>query len=177
MIILYVLIIAITLLILLSSLRFNIYNEEETNYIRIKFLMFTLYIKNDRLINIIRNFNLDNTNLKEQINNYKKISPVLKKIIRKIVVTNISINKYIYKYDQTYQIITLFIVSSYFKSYITNNLKLLKEYNYHIKYSEYRNDFDFNIDLKISIIDLILSVCSGFFVGFKNKNRSLVNGS
>ena len=144
---------------------------------QIKLLIFTLYLENNRIIDIIRNFNLSNTNLKQQINNYKKMSTFMGKIIGKTVITNASINKYIYKYDQTYQIVTLYILSSYFKSYISNNTKLLKKYNCQIIYSDARNDIDFNFDLKISIIDLILAVCSGLFVIVKNKNRRFVNGS
>lgn len=177
MIILYVLIIAISLLILLSSIRISIYNIDEINYIRVKLLIFALYLENSRFIDIIRNFSITDTNFREQYKKFKKISPVATKIIEKTVVLNASINKYVYKYDQTYQIVTLYILSSYFKSYLISNMKIVKEYNCQIKYSEFRNDIDFNFDLKISIIDLILSVCSGLAVVLKNKNRRLVNGS
>lgn len=170
-------IIAIFLLITLSSIRINIYNIDDINYIKVKFLIFTLYLENNRIIDIIRNFSITDTNFKEQYKKLKKMGPFATEIIGKTVVENVSINKYFYKYDKTYQIVTLYILSSYFKSYIVSNMKLLKEYNYNIKYSEFRNDLDFNFDLKISIIDLVFAVCSGLVTIIKNKNRSLVNGS
>lgn len=168
---------AIFLLIILSSIRISIYNIDDINYVKVKFLIFTLYLENNRIIDIIKNFSITDTNFREQYKKLKNMGPLATEIIGKTVAENVAINKYFYKYDQTYQIVTLYILSSYFKSYIVSNMKLLKKYNYHINYSEFRNDIDFKIDLKISIIDLVFAVGSGLLKVLKNKNRSLVNGS
>lgn len=176
-IILYVLLLASSLLILLSSIRINIYNLDKTNYIMIKFLIFTLYLENNRIIDIIRSFDIKNKNFKDQLNKIKKLNPIAKKVLGKMVFSNVYINKYVYKFNQTYEVITLYILSSYLKSYIVSNAKLLNHYNYKIMYGKDRNDFDFTFDLKISIIDLILAVIVGFYDIFKNKNRRFANGS
>lgn len=178
MIVLYLLICGTILLILFSNIRISIYNIENTNYIRVKFLIFTLYINDDRIINIIRSFGIgDNANIRKTYKNYKNISPLAKSIMQKIIVNEAFILKFVSSYTQTYKMITLYVLSSYFKSYLTSNMRKLENYKYDLVYSKTRDDIDFSFKFKISIINVVFSVLTNLECVFKNKKRSLVNGS
>ena len=175
MIVLYFFVITLFVYILLSNIKISLYNIEKTNYINVKILFFTTYIVNDSLLESIKDFSLNkNSKFQQRFAKYKKHASLFKDVIRKTVVKKAQITKFVDNYNETYQTITLYLFSSYLKTYLYSHCKEVANYNYDLQFNDNRNDLDFSIVLQISIIDLIMAVIKSFV--FKKK-RSLVNGS
>lgn len=171
----YFLIIAFVLYILLSNIKVALYNVEKTNYIKVNILLFTMYIVNDSLLESVKDFSLNkNSKFQQQFSKYKKHTSLFKDVFKKTIVKKAEIIKFVDDYNKTYQTITLYLLSSYLKTYLFNSCKEIQYYNYELKFKKNRNDLDFSIVLQISIIDLILAVIKSKFL---KKKRSLVNGS
>ena len=119
MIILFIWItITIALLILLSKIKISILNKESTNYVKLKFYFITLNLDYNRFIKTIKRLSLKNdVGLKEQIQNYYDFNPMIKDILKQVVIDKAHFYKFFNEFSQTYEVITFYLLSSYLNSF------------------------------------------------------------
>jgi len=174
-IILYIIILGIVLLFLFSYINAEIYNHGSLNYIRVNFLIFKLHISDNKIKNIIKKFGFSgHAKLKEDMAKFKSRRPILKDIIDKTIVNEITIYKFVNNYNKTYEIITLYALSSYLKAYLVGNTKRVEKYKYNLFKSNGRTDFDFTLRFQVSIIDILISLGKNVL---KKRKREMTDGS
>ena len=148
-ILLVLIIITIILFILLiSELQINIHNIKNINYVRVKLLIFTMDLDYTRFMKTLKRLGFKNDiDLKEQINTYKTINPLMKDIAKKTIIETALFYKFFDEYSQTYKIITYYLFSSYLNSFLKSRCKKVKNYKYEVLYSNRREDLDFTFIL------------------------------
>lgn len=173
MIILFIWItIIIALFILFSKIKISILNKEAKNFVKVKFNFITLNLDYNRFIKTIKKINLINDiGLKEQIQNYSNFNPLIKDIMKQVVIDEAYFYKFFNEYSQTYEVITYYLLSSYFNCFMEFNFKKIKKYLYMVLHSNDRDDIDFIFKANIRMIYLITSFIKNIKVLFKNKKR------
>lgn len=171
-------IIVITIIFLSLNIKISIQNYKNNNFVKIKLFIFTLDLDYIKVINSLKKIGIKNSvDFKEQFKRYLMVNPLIKGIVSEIVVETAEINKFFDNYDQTYEIITTYLLSSYFNGFLNFNFKKLKNYKCKPIYSEDRNDLDFKFIFKIRIINIILSFIKNVKVLFKYIKRRVAHGS
>ena len=109
---LWIIIGIIIILSLISQLQLRIYNIEQVNYVKVKYLMFTVDFDYERFIKTLKRFGVtNNLDLKSQLSLYQTLNPIFKDMVKQTVVDKAKFYKYIDDCKQTYKIITFYLLS------------------------------------------------------------------
>lgn len=166
------------ILLLLSKIQFSVLNKENTNYVKLKFPFFTLYLDYERFMKSLKRISIKkDIGIKQQFNLYKSYNPLIKDILKHVVIDKANFYKFFNEYSQTYEIITYYLFSSYFNSFCNFNFKKIKDYSYDVIYSKERKDLDFVFKCKVRIYYLVFSFIKNIKVLFQKKKRRSFYGS
>ncbi len=169
------LIIAIVILILLSTMKFRIMNYKDQTDVYIKILyVIKIHFNYEKFINKI-NFKKDKDFIK-QISSIKAAFPIINITSKYTVIENIEVIKLI-NLTKELNIFsnTMFLSSSKILStYLNNSFKEVKKENFYIQRNDYgRNEYDFDITLSIRNYLLFLVGIKGLILYIRSK----LNGS
>ena len=92
-------------------------------------------------------------------------------------VKKIVIHKYFDEYSETYQMITFYLLSSYFNSFLHSSFKSIDFFNSKILYSNERKDLDFSFVLNINLMKSFLVMLRNIKVLIKYFKRRNAYGS
>lgn len=169
---LWIIIGIIIILSLISQLQLRVYNIEQVNYVKVKYLMFTVDLDYERFIKTLKRFGVtNNLDLKSQLSLYQTLNPIFKDMVKQTVVDKAKFYKYIDDGKQTYKIITFYLLSSYLNSFLEFNCKKLKNYSYDVLYSGERGDLDFSFICHIRLFSMFFVLIKNLKILFKQFTR------
>lgn len=168
----------ITIILLLSQIRLSVHNIKNVNYVKVKFMIFTMYLDYERFIRTLKKLGIrKDITLKKQLEFYLAMNPIFKDIVNQTVIEKAKFYKFFDEYSQTYKVVTFYLLSSYLNSFLEFNCKKTKNFQSEIIYSNDREDLDFSFICKISILNLIYVFGKNIKVLFKYFKRRFVHGS
>ena len=166
------------ILLLFSFIKLSVHNIKSNNYVKVKFMIFTMYLDYERFMRTLKKLGIQkDITLKKQLSFYLAINPLFRDLVNKTVIEKAKFYKFFDEFNQTYEIITFYLLSSYLNSFLEFNCKKTKEYHSEILYSNNRRDLDFSFVCKISIFNLIYIFIKNIKMLFKYFKRRLVHGS
>jgi hypothetical protein len=158
----------IIILFLFSQVKLSVHNIKDINYVKLRFFMFTVDLDYSRFMKTLKKFSVKNNyDLQEQIKLYITLNPLFKDIAKQTVIKRANFYKYFIDYDQTYEIITYYLLSSYLNSALNFNCKRLKNYSYDVVFSNKRVDMDFDFVCNITIGNLSYALLKNIKMLFK----------
>ena len=166
------------IIISFSEISFIIYNIETTNYVKIKTLLFTIELNYEQFLASVKNIGINNDlSAFQVIKLLKNTNPFIKDIMNITTVKKAIIHKYFDEYSETYGMITFYLLSSYFNSFLSSNFKNIDLFNSQVLYSRERKDFDFSLVLKITIFHTLIVMLKNIKILTKYIKRRNAYGS
>lgn len=163
------------ILILFIPLNIKIINVFDTNQVRFHFLGFEIGVDKEA----IKTRLMKNKITLRKIINYLSLSNLVTDLFKITYIKEFVLIKYYQanRFEQTYPVVTYYFICSIIEGFLASNHK---KYNFEKRLikDEIRNDYDFNIWLKISIIQILFCLFKnlGDVISFFKKER-LTNGS
>ncbi len=140
--------------------------------------MFTVELDYSRFMNTLRRLGVQNGfDFKDKLQLYLTLNPLFKDIANQTVIQRANFYKFFDEVNQEYKIITYYLLSSYFNSFLINNCKKLKNYNYDVIYSNKREDMDFTFICNIRLFSAFYVLLKNFKMLFKYYKRRKLYGS
>ena len=174
----WIIIAIIIILFLLSQLKLSVHNIENINYVKVNFLIFTVDLNYSRFMKTLKRLGVRNDfDFRNQINLYITLNPLFRDIAKQTVIQRANFYKFFDEYNQTYRIITFYLLSSYLNGFLEFNCKKLKNYSYKVLYSDSREDMDFSFICNIRLCRIFYVLLKNFKMLFKYYKRRKIHGS